>query len=296
MFFNTRRVLIPALCAAFAFAIFAPAARAADIVAHGQTCSTAIPVLLNAKVSVALAGTNDVAVYKIMLDRRGLIDVWDDPGNFDISTMDLLDSSCHPVPGVHAGLSVISGKYAKITVPSPLNGTSGVWTLDPGTYFIRLNPDPLRVSGEVTAFETRFTPHFGHDCMTAEPVALSKTIDGDLLYAQDREVFAVEIPGPGRLHVWTTGVFLPDGEPEVDLNFPDCTSAFEQQVPDESGTGFIGRIFDPGTYYVSVMRYMVNPVNAFTLHAEFIPDRLDWKDILRRRPIIEPAAPRPYIY
>jgi hypothetical protein len=32
-----------------------------------------------------------------------------------------------------------------------------------------------------TTVHNKFTPHFGHDCATAEPVALSGMIDGALL-------------------------------------------------------------------------------------------------------------------
>jgi hypothetical protein len=209
----------------------------------------------------------------MVLDQRGLIDIWTDAASFDVWAIDLLDSSCKTIPGVSAGSSAVTGTYSKITVPS-MNVMPGqsVWTLAPGAYFMRLHPDPARVSQVPFTVHSKFTPHYGHNCQTAEPVKLTGSIDGALLYADDREVFRVTTEKPGRIYAWTTGPLSPSKEPAIDLYFADCSKAIGQFLNDEGGPVTRSTIFEPATYYVSVEPRRTDSLGKFTLHLEFLPE------------------------
>jgi hypothetical protein len=269
MFYNLRTALISGFSLVLALAVSTPIAKA-DVHPHGHDCTTATQINLNQDEQAVLVDSNDFAVYRIVLDRRGLIDVWTDPGSFDVWGIDLLNALCEPVPSVSAGTSVITGGYSKITIPTfKVRPAEDVWTLGPGVYFIRLHPDPGRVFQDAFTVHNKFTPHFGHDCATAEPIALSGATDGELLYAKDREVFRITTGTPGRLHVWTLGSFPPVDAPEVGLFFADCSSAIEQVFEDETGAGITNPLFKAGTYYVAVQPYESYSLGPFTLRVEF---------------------------
>src|SRR5262249_38480266 len=138
--------------------------------------------------------------------------------------MELLDSSCRPVPGVNADESLVTGQWAEITVPHEkmFSFERNVWTLPSGVYFVRILPNPVSVFQETFTFHTRFIPHYGHDCATADPVQLSGSVDGELLYAADREMFTMTTTEPGQIHVWMTGPLMPAKEPLIRLYSAGC--------------------------------------------------------------------------
>ena len=126
---------------------------------HGQNCASASLLKLGGQVTTSLDNSNDNAVYKIVLDKRGSLDVWADPNTTDIRKMELLDSSCAPIEAIHGGISKTTGKYAGLTVPSTdLFGAETVSTLGPGSYFVRVVAVPIDVFGETFTVHMRSTP------------------------------------------------------------------------------------------------------------------------------------------
>jgi hypothetical protein len=119
----------------------------------GTDCATATPVALNTEGHGAFADVNDRVVYRIVLERRGLLDVSTEAGNLDLWNVQLLDSSCNAVAGARPGESVISNGYMRITVPSiNLDPSQSLWTLDSGTYFLRLSLIRLTFSESRSSF------------------------------------------------------------------------------------------------------------------------------------------------
>jgi hypothetical protein len=248
--------------------VITPGRVTADIT-HGGTCATATPIALNSSVRAALNDPTDIAVYRLILGQRGVMDVWTDPGSFTVWDFDLLNATCEPVASVFAGTSIITGHYAKITVPSVnIPPMESVWTLGPGTYFIRLHPAPVLVQGEPFMFHTKFTAHYGHDCATAEPMPKSGTIEGTLLYPEDREVFRVPVNPPAKIHAWTTGPFATPDQPKLDLYFSDCSGAYDMEANDESKPGMVSTMLEVGTYYIAVEPFKPDLLGHYTLRVE----------------------------
>jgi hypothetical protein len=273
---NIRIALIGAFWGVFSLTVSAATAAAADI-SHSHNCATATEIGVNSDTRAALFDSTDFAVYRMVLDRRGLIDVWTDPGSFSVWDVDLLDSSCQLIPDVQAGKSFITGEYSKITVPSfNIKPIDNVWTLPAGVYFIRLHPDPVLKGGEPFVFHTKFVAHYGHDCKTAEPLPASGSIDGALLYPGDREVFRVAINPPSRIHAWTTGPLGRWNQPDINLYFSDCSRANEMELNDEMPTGILTVPLEVGTYYLSVEPFKQDFLGPFTLHFEFVNGNQDW--------------------
>jgi hypothetical protein len=132
-----------------------------------------------------------------------------------------------------------------------------------------MHPDPGHVFHDVFTVHNRFTPHFGHDCTTAEPIALPGAMNGALLYGKDREVFRITTDKPGRLHAWTIAAFAPADAPAVGLFFADCTRAVEQVFEDEIGAGITSSLFHAGTYYVGIQAHHSGSLGPFILNVEF---------------------------
>jgi hypothetical protein len=243
-------------------------AIAADT-AHGHDCSTATDIALNSQTQVLLFDNTDFAVYRLVLDQRGLIDVWTDPGSFSVWDIDLLDATCRIVPGIFPATSLTTGQYSKITVPS-LNILPGenVWTLPTGVYLIRLHPDPVLKQGDPFLVHVKFVAHYGHDCASAEPIPTTGTIEGALLYAQDREVFRVPINPPAKIHVWTTGPMA--NQPVIDLLDAGCGTVTGIDVDEESEQGIVTTTLEVGTYYLAIEPFKDDVLGPFTVHFEFL--------------------------
>ena len=244
-----------------------PPARANELL-HGHDCATASRIGANAETRSLLSNSNDIAVYRVVIEQRGLFDVWTDPGSFDVWDMDLLDAKCEAVPGVSGGVSSLTGKYSKITVPSinPIRLES-VWTMEPGTYFIRLHPAPVLAKGAPFIFHTRFTPHFGHECSTAEALPPSRFVESAMLYDEDREVFAITLQGRSEIRAWTTGPLEGAKAPVLSLHLADCSRAFLQEYQD--GTGMITTPLPAGTYYIAVQPAKPDLLGPYRLHIEY---------------------------
>jgi hypothetical protein len=273
---NIRIALIAMLWGVFALTASPATAAAADI-SHGHDCLAAAEIGVNSDTRAVLFDSRDFALYRMVLDRRGLIDMWTDPGSFSVWDVDLLDSSCQLIPNVHAGKSFITRGYSKITVPSfNIKPIDTVWTLPAAVYFIRLNPDPVLKGGEPFVFHTKFVAHFGHDCATAEQLPVSGSIDGALLYADDREVFRVAVDPPARIHAWTTGPLGRWNQPDIILRFSDCSNASELELNDETPTGLLTVPLEVSTYYLSVEPFKQDFLGLFTLHVEFVNDNEKW--------------------
>jgi len=240
---------------------------------HGGDCATATTVELNTEGRGSFAGTDDRAVYRIVLPRRGLLDVWTEPGNLDLSDVQLLDSSCNEVPGVGPGDSVVGNGYMRITVPHlNLKPAESVWTLDPGVYFLRFIPDPVDVFGDPFVFHTNYIPHYGHDFKTAETIAVPASMDGFLLYPQDREVFKFTLPDGAAIHAWTTGPTESAPLPSITLSAAQGAGANDVQLDDATGTGIRTSVLKPGEYYLFVEPRKPDVRDPFTLHIEFTND------------------------
>jgi len=266
------RALVATVSAVFALTLSAGQGFAADI-AHGHDCSTASLIALDSDTRAVLYDSTDFAVYRLVLQERGLIDVWTDPGNFSVWDIELLDSSCEAVDGVGPGTSIIMGGYSKITIPSfNIMPKQSVWTLPAGVYYMRLHPDPVLKGGEPFIFHTKFVRHYGHDCASAERVPASGSIDGALLYPQDREVFRVTVNPPARIRAWTTGPLGRWNQPTIDLRLSDCSSASEMEFDDESPTGVVTMPLEVGTYYLAVEPLDRDFLGPFTLHVQLLPD------------------------
>lgn len=266
---STRIALIVLLWTILALTFSVTSAIAADLT-HGHDCSTATDIGLNSQTRVVLFDNTDFAVYRLVLHQRGLIDVFTDPGSFSVWDIDLLDAACQVVPAIFPATSLTTGKYSEITVPS-LNiiPAQNVWTLPSGVYFIRLHPDPVLRHGDPFLVHIKFVAHYGHDCASAEPILPPGSIEGALLYTQDREVFRVAINPPAKIHVWTTGP-EPANQPVVDLLHTDCVAAAELDVHEESEAGIFTRTLEVGTYYLAVEPFKNNLPGPFTLHVEFL--------------------------
>jgi hypothetical protein len=273
---SVRIALITGFSAVLTLMLSAATAGAADI-AHGHDCATASPIAANSDTRAVLFDSTDFAVYRMVLDQRGLIDVWTDPGTFSVWDVDLLDSSCQVIQGVQPGKSLITGEYSKISVPSfNIKPLDNVWTLPAGVYFIRLHPDPVLQGGEPFVFHTKFVAHYGHDCATAEALPASGSIDGALLSLGDREVFRVAINPPARIHAWTTGPLGRWNQPDINLHFSDCSRASEMELNDETPTGILTVPLEVGTYYLSVEPFKQDFLGSFTLHFEFVNNNENW--------------------
>jgi len=238
---------------------------------HGHDCVSAGEISLNSDVKALLFDPADYAFYRIVLPQRGLLDVSIDPGAFDAWNMELLDSSCQPVSGATSDNSLVTGKWARITVPHKGLFTSDVslWTLASGLYFVRIKPNPVDVFQEAFAFRTRFTPHYGHDCETAENAKAPGAIDGELLYSADREVFRVETTETGLIRAWTTGELASSKQPSIRIYTSDCSTDAAQQTSEEQ-QGTLSGVLAPHVYYVSVEPGKPDYLGKFTLHLEFI--------------------------
>jgi hypothetical protein len=238
---------------------------------HGHDCMTAATISLNSDVKALLLDPGDYAFYQIVLPRRGLLDVSIDPGAFDAWNMDLLDASCQAVDGVESDNSLVTGKWARITIPhkAEFSREAGLWTLAPGRYFIRIKPNPVDVFKESFVFRTTFTPHFGHDFETAEPVKLGGTIEGELLYAQDREVFRVTTTDLGLVRAWTSGPLEAPKEPVLYVYDSDGTKL---DAPKSAGApnAVMTGVLTPGTYFISVEPWRPEYLGKYTLHLDFI--------------------------
>jgi hypothetical protein len=249
-----------------------PLAHAAAPGQHplGKDCATARDISLNSDVTVTLPNTTDYAVYRMSLKQRGLLDVWIDGGTLDMWGMELLDSSCRRIPNVIADESLVTHRWAEITVPHKgmVSSDASIWTLAAGVYFVRIRPNPFGVFQARFTFHTKFIPHYGHDCDTAEPLKLPGLVRGELLYAGDREVFRVTTTETGRIHAWTTGPLVPPRQPVIKLIADRCSTGPELHVCNES-THLVTPILKPGTYYLSVEPGGPNYLGRFTLHVEF---------------------------
>lgn len=237
-----------------------PAAFASDV-PHGRTCATAAQIQPGVWQQAALADANDRAVYRVVMDKRGLLDVRAYKPSADIGKVELLNSACEPMRMAGAGTSVVTGENSLLTTPSAL------WTLAPGAYFIRFEPSSNGMSRPFT-FQVMLTPHYGHDCATAEPMSLVTAKSGELLYPEDREVFRVDLKEEGYIHAWATGPLAAPNQPHVDLYYADCSFSRDMQFADETGLGIATAVLPAGTYYLGV-RPQPNTLGRFTLHVEF---------------------------
>jgi len=273
MFRNIGRLIIFTFSIVGILTVTAPSTKADDL-SHGHDCATAKEISPNSLNHGVLTDSTDIAVYRVVLDHRGLIDVWTDPGSFSVWDMELLDASCVPVPHVAGGVSLVTGKYSKIAVPTVgIESDDTVWTIPKGVYFIRMHPAPVLVNGEPFAFHVKFTPHSGHDCATAESIPPSGSVESAMLYADDREMYRVHISQPVLVHAFTTGPSETRNEPVLGLYFSDCTSGFDQEFADEWGNGLVSSLLEPGTYYLSVEPFRGDLLTPFTLHVEYVNDR-----------------------
>jgi hypothetical protein len=260
MFGKILRNPLPVLCLALLWAIATPMALSIDLT-HGRDCATAAQVKLGVEQKVFLDGASDRAVYRIALDKRGLLDISTSSGNSAYISAELLNSSCNVMRSVSGGVSRVTGTPALITVPGNL------WTLDPGLYFVRFSPAAKPAFRSSFTFEAVFTPHYGHDCATAEPMGLFTSKSGELLYAEDREVFRVDLAEAGQIHAWLTD---DRHQPDLNLHYADCSFAGEAQFVDEMTGGIVTATLAPGTYYLSV-RPEPNTVGPYSLTVEFSP-------------------------
>jgi hypothetical protein len=273
MFRNIGRLLVLIVSIIGILTVTAPSAKADDL-SHGRDCATAREISPNSLNHGVLTDSTDIAVYRVVLDQRGLLDVWTDPGSFTVWDMELLDAWCVPVPHVTGGVSVVTGKYSKITVPAFGTETDDiVWTIPKGVYFIRMLPAPVLVNGQPFAFHVKFVPHTGHDCTTAEAIPASGSVESAMLYSDDREMYRIHLSQPARVHAFTTGPAATRNEPVIGLYFSDCSSGFEQEFADEWGNGLLSSLLEPGTYYLSVEPFRGDLLTAFTLHVEYVNDR-----------------------
>jgi hypothetical protein len=256
------RNMMAGLCWTLLGAVAAPAVWASDF-PHGRDCATANPIQLGVEERTQLTNAKDRAVYRVVLEERGLLDV---KANSDgeAANAELLDSACNPIGIVSGGTSISTGEKALITTPSTL------WTLNPGVYFVRFDAAGTKGSGNPFTFEAIFTAHYGHDCLTAEPMELAGTKDGELLYPEDREVFRVDLAEPGQIHAWTTG---PLEAPYVDIYPASCSTSIKMEAIEEPGVGFVTPVLNRGTYFLSV-RPEPNALGRFTINVEFdgVPD------------------------
>jgi hypothetical protein len=237
------------LCFGISWIVLAPAAQAADI-PHGRDCATATDAKLGTELKTTFANAADRAVYRIVLDARGLLDVALVAGESNVGNTELLDSSCVPVQ-LAAGVSLISGKVSALTIPSPL------WTLSPAVYFVKFHPVSAVKPGSSFNFTITFTRHYGHNCATAEPLSANgntfASAKGEFLYSEDRQVFRIVINEPGRIHAWTEGPLIAPNQPYVDLLFDDCSSGAEFQALDSTEMGIVTSMLQPGIYYFAII-------------------------------------------
>jgi hypothetical protein len=237
---------------------------------HGHDCASAAEISLNSDVNATLLDTSDYAFYKIVLDQRGVLDVWIDPGVMDAWDMELRNSSCQVEPGAVGDESLLTRKWAGITVPHKgrFSWDPSAWTLDAGVYFVRIRRNPVRVFQDSFTFHTKFIPHYGHECITAEPIQLPGAIEGELLYAEDREVFRVTITHAGPIHAWTTGPLTTPKQPVLEVSAADCCSRPPLQIS-VGQTGIVTTALTPGEYYVAVKPWRPEYVGRFTFHVDF---------------------------
>ena len=194
--------------------------------------------------------------------------------------MELLDSSCRLISNAIADVSLVSGRWAEITVPHQgiVSTDASLWTLGPGVYFVRIRRNPFDAFQERLMFRTSFIPHYGHDCATAEPLKIPGLIEGEMVYAEDREVFRVTTTQTGRIHAWTTGPQTSRKEPLIKLSLVNCSGKTELCV-DNDTTGLVTRVLPPGTYYLSAEPRRPRYLGKYTLHVDFEEAK---SDITRR--------------
>jgi len=255
MFKKLLPMILAVTCLTLIWAVAAPAVWANDF-SHGRDCATASLLPLGTEESTVLANASDRAVYRVVLERRGLLDVRANFANSD-ANVELLDSECSPIGAVGGGTSVITGKNMSVTIPSSL------WTLGPGAYFVRFDNPSIKAMSSPLTFAAVFTAHYGHDFATAEPMAPSTTIDSELLYPEDREVFRVDLAEAGQIHAWTMGV-----GPYVELYSANGSASIDMEPVAEPDTGLASPTLPPGTYYLSV-RPEPNKLGPFSLTVEF---------------------------
>jgi hypothetical protein len=237
---------------------------------HGRDCTTAREISLNSDVTSMLATTTDYVVYRLSLEQRGLLDVWVDAAAPNTWGMELLDSSCRLIANVIADVSLVSGRWAEITVPHRglISSDASIWTLAPGAYFVRIRRNPFDAFQARLTFHTKFVPHYGHDCDTAEFLKIPGRIDGRMMYADDREVFRVTTTQTGRIHAWTTGPETARKEPLVKLSVANCSGKPELRVCNDT-TRLVTPVLPPGTYYFSAEPRQPRYLGRYTLHVDF---------------------------
>jgi hypothetical protein len=235
----------------------------------GTDCATATPIALNTEGHGAFRDVNDRVVYRIVLEHRGLFDVWTEAGNLDLWSVELLDSSCNAVAGAGPGESVIANGYMRITVPSiNLDPSRSVWTLDSATYFLRFIPNSVDVFREPFIFHTSYTPHYGHGFKSAEPIDIPGSINGALLYPMDREVFRFTLSEPAAIHAWTTGTTSLLVLPPVNLGFADLSSARKNEFNKGPQNEIVTTLLEPGTYYLFALPATSEMRGGFILHVQ----------------------------
>jgi len=191
----------------------------------------------------------------------------------DIWTMQLLDSSCRPITAVNGGMSVVSGDYARLTIPSTdLFGEETVFTLGPDTYYVEINADRIDVFGDAFTIHAKFTPHYGHDCKTAEPMSLNASMKGKLLYEGDQEVFRLATTEPGVFHAVATS----EGEelPLIVLYRSDCSNGSGLLVSNRDEIGIATSVLAPGVYFMSVAPAGPKPAGNYVLTVAFTSEDL----------------------
>jgi hypothetical protein len=280
-------VITAMLCFAVIAATSVTDVHAAGVDDHARNCTSATTIELGGQATTAFTAAGDRAVYKVVLDKRGLLDVWVDPDSMDIWTMALLDSSCRPITAINGGTSVATGDYSQLTIPSTdLFGEEVVSTLGPDTYFVEINADRIDVFGEAFTIHTRFTSHYGHECATAEPMALNSSMKGDLLYDGDREVFRIVTTELGEIHAIATSA---TELPAIEIFSSDCSNGSELLATNRDDVGIATSMLAPGVYFVSVSPTSSMPAGPYLLTvafsaADLMIDPESFKGICERLP------------
>ena len=236
---------------------------------HGDTYKVATDIFLNSSETGQIDSAEDVDYFRLDIT---------EPGELTVYTTGVLDTN--------GSIEDDVGVFAEGDQEGEGNNFSIVCAAKPETYYIRVRgnqdatgpytlhtsfvPDPAEAPVASNAETSVDTPEITDDHGDLYKVATELFFDipqtGQIDRVGDIDYFLLEIPEPGELTVYTTGVLDTIGSIEDDTGV-----AFIEGDQEGEGNNFsIVCAAKPETYYIRVRGYG-DVTGDYTLHASFVP-------------------------
>ena len=239
---------------------------------HGDTYKEATELFFNIPQTGLIDTAEDIDYFRLEILEPGELTVW---------TTGALDTI--------GSIEDDAGVFANGDQEGEGNNFSIVCSAKPETYYVRVGghqnatgnytlhasfapsgETDLDVEGSLDVETSPDVPQIADDHGDLWKVATELFFDipqtGQIDTAEDIDYFRLEIPEPGELTVWTTGILDTIGSMEDDTGV-----AFIEGDQEGDGDNFsIVCAAKPETYYISVRGHQ-NATGDYTLHASFVP-------------------------